>query len=236
VGVPLDVIANKQMRGRDWSGPPELRKKTKPAIQIAREVWARQGIRGFYKGYFLTLMHNAPMSAMVWGTFEHLHPHTRRLFKTLRRTFSSPSSSSGPASSSTSPVLGPDGLPVKLHPSLIKWDLQELLMVGLSAGTAGGVAATFTLPLDVIKTRLQASRDHTATVRSTWRQLIAERGWSGLHAGLSARLASAVSSAALLMMCFEALKRATIREDAEPDVHALVQQHQQLKQQLKQQS
>jgi len=219
VGVPLDVIANKQMRGRDWHAlPPDARRSAKPALQIAREVWQRQGVRGFYKGYFLTLMHNAPMSAMVWGTFEHLHPQTRRMFKMLGRAL-------WPAAPAT-----PDQ-PAKLHPSLIKWDVKELMMVGLSAGTAGGIASTCTLPLDVVKTRLQASRDPSATVRSTWRALLAERGWRGLHAGLSARLASAVPTSALLMMCFEALKRATIREDAEPDVQKLAQQRQQLKQQ-----
>ncbi len=91
------------------------------------------------------------------------------------------------------------------------------------------------LILDVLKTRLQTSRDPAATVRSTWQRLLAERGRAGLLSGLSPRLASAVPTSALLMVCFEALKRATIRVDAEPNVPLLVQQHQQQKQQKQQQ-
>jgi hypothetical protein len=205
----LDNIATKQMRGHDYS-QTEKPKRCKPALQIAREVWQRQGIRGFYKGYFLTLMHNAPMSALVWGTYENLHPHTRKVANTLRNWVTSMMPGSREPRIVVDSAGHPHSLPNRLHPSLIKWDWVELVSVGISAGTAGAVASTCTLPLDVIKTRLQASRDPTATVRSTWRTLLAERGWAGLHSGLSARLASSVPTSALLMVCFEVLKRSII--------------------------
>jgi solute carrier family 25 protein 44 len=160
-------------------------------------------------GYWLTLMHNAPLSAMVWGTYGSVHPLLRQVTERVHR-FLSPASASDPT---------------RLHPALRKWDALELGTVFISAGVSAAVASTVTLPLDVIKVRLQASRDPQATVRSTWRALIAERGILGLSSGLNARLASAVPTSALLMVTFEALKRATIRADAEPHPMQLQQHH-----------
>ena len=63
LGVPLDVVSAKQMRGppptpttatatataaATESAPPPPRNK--PAFEIAKKVWATQGIKGFYKG------------------------------------------------------------------------------------------------------------------------------------------------------------------------------------------
>lgn len=149
------------------------------------------------------------MSALVWGSFGSIHPVLRDAVESLRATLSSSSSSAAS--------------PPRLHPALRKWDLQELSCVFVSAGCSAAVAASCTVPLDVIKTRLQASRDKHATVRSTLRALLAERGWIGLTSGLNARLASAMPTSALLMVAFECLKRATIRADAEPDAAQLYQ-------------
>ena len=165
------------------------------------------------KGYWLTLMHNAPMSALVWGTYGSIHPVLRDAVESLR----------GRLSAATSVGSSSGSKPPRLHPALRKWDLQELATVFVSAGCSAAVAASVTVPLDVIKTRLQASRDRHATVRSTFSSLLAERGWLGLTSGLNARLASAMPTSALLMVAFECLKRATIRADAEPEAAQLYQ-------------
>ena len=47
LGVPLDVVSAKQMRGHDarfdGEGPP----RNMPALEVAKKVWAKQGIAGF---------------------------------------------------------------------------------------------------------------------------------------------------------------------------------------------
>lgn len=158
-------------------------------------------------------MHNAPMSALVWGTYGSIHPVLRDAVESLR----------GRLSAATASASAPSNAPPRLHPALRKWDLQELATVFVSAGCSAAVAASVTVPLDVIKTRLQASRDRHATVRSTIRSLLQERGWLGFTSGLNARLASAMPTSALLMVAFECLKRATIRADAEPEQTQLYQ-------------
>jgi hypothetical protein len=71
LGVPLDVIANKQMVGRTFTyttdpttqnghaNQPQQQQppKSKHAFQIIQKIWRKQGIRGFYKGIFTLQQH-----------------------------------------------------------------------------------------------------------------------------------------------------------------------------------
>ncbi|KAJ3165893.1 hypothetical protein HDU88_003768 [Geranomyces variabilis] len=44
-------------------------------VEVAQGVWARQGWRGFYKGFGITVARSAPTSAMIFATYELLSRH-----------------------------------------------------------------------------------------------------------------------------------------------------------------
>jgi hypothetical protein len=62
-------------------------------------------------------------------------------------------------------------------------------------------------PSDVIKTRLQVQGGVGATISSTVRHLLAERGVAGLASGWYSRILVVAPQATIMMSAVEALKR-----------------------------
>jgi len=92
--------------------------------------------------------------------------------------------------------------------------LSEGLQVELLAGgTAGGLAAAVTTPLDVVKTRLQLSGFNpsdglqTSSVRAMMRRIVREEGMRSLWRGLQPRVMFHVPSAAVCWGTYETCKR-----------------------------
>lgn len=48
----------------------EGRTKTEITKAIAREIYTRDGFRGFYRGYFASLTTYVPNSALWWGFYQ----------------------------------------------------------------------------------------------------------------------------------------------------------------------
>ena len=257
MGVPLDVIQNNQMKQDSAAIGGHRRRR---ALDVIREVREKSGISGFYRGYWVTLMQNAPMSALVWFTFAEIHPRLSKLPIAAKQWIStisstSPSTALTPPPSST-PIIPPSiTLPPTIHhhsptpplntsslsttfpssssssvsssPHLSshhdhlpgKWDVTELGVVFVSAALAGGFASVMTLPLDVLRTRLQTSMNPNATVVSTFHDIRQQRGWSGFMSGSRPRLFGQAMSAATLMTVYEILKRVCLREDDQHDGH-----------------
>lgn len=90
----------------------------------------------------------------------------------------------------------------------------------LAGGTAGGLAAAVTTPLDVVKTRLQLAGVHAAATSSsrhdpprasalvpTLRQMVREEGLHSLLRGIQPRVLFHVPSAAICWGTYETFKR-----------------------------
>lgn len=97
-------------------------------------------------------------------------------------------------------------------------DSSQLSMPAIAtcAASAGGIAATCTTPLDVIKTRWQTQGDrHISSLRaapvysSAWdaaKSIAVKEGFSGFFRGVSARVLWILPSKAITMTTFEFLK------------------------------
>lgn len=96
---------------------------------------------------------------------------------------------------------------------------QDFAVAFLSGATSGFVAAIFTQPFDVIKTRLQAF-EHQTTSRSgisnakipkttmeVWRQIMQTEGAKGLMRGVSPRVAKVAPACGVMISCFELVAR-----------------------------
>ena len=64
------------------------------------------------------------------------------------------------------------------------------------------VSHTLTLPLDVLKTRIQC-RDEPAAIGTVLRGLLNEAGWGGLYSGILPRLLSAVPRSVCTVLVYE---------------------------------
>lgn len=96
---------------------------------------------------------------------------------------------------------------------------QDFAIAFLSGATSGFVAAIFTQPFDVIKTRLQAFEHQTVsrsgavsanipkTTMQVWRQIMQTEGAKGLMRGVSPRIAKVAPACGVMISCFELVAR-----------------------------
>eukprot|EP00802_Teleaulax_amphioxeia_P017607 Tamp_17769.p1 GENE.Tamp_17769~~Tamp_17769.p1 ORF type:complete len:386 (-),score=71.68 Tamp_17769:212-1264(-) len=62
VVVPVDIVSQKQMMMSKVRQPPSM-------IHLSREILAREGAMGFYRGFFASVMVYAPSSAIWWSSY-----------------------------------------------------------------------------------------------------------------------------------------------------------------------
>jgi len=83
----------------------------------------------------------------------------------------------------------------------------------LSGATAGGIASALTIPLDVVKTRLQTQATLPLEERrfhgifSTLKTIYREEGMTGLTRGLGPRLAYVIPASSVTFACYEQYKK-----------------------------
>jgi solute carrier family 25 protein 44 len=63
LGVPIDVVTQRVQ----VTGKPNGR-----AIGVAQTLWRREGLRGFYRGYWASIAVFAPTSAFWWGSYSYI--------------------------------------------------------------------------------------------------------------------------------------------------------------------
>jgi solute carrier family 25, member 44 len=169
---------------------PSLR-KSELAFQIAREIFRRDGIFGYYRGYTASLLAYVPNSALWWA-FYHFYQgkyfaiifynheiylfliFTDELFKVL------------PANTS--------------H-----------LFIQCVAGSLGGFTTTIiTNPLDIIRARLQVQRLNSfyRAAFELWR----EEKFQMFFKGLSARLVQSAAFSFSIILGYETIKRISVND------------------------
>src|SRR5690242_13467774 len=96
------------------------------------QIYKKEGMRGYYRGFGATLMTNVPASAIWWSTYEYFKEFfSEHVFRSTHYT------------SDTSENQDQDVMVVSQHKGA-QW----------CAGLVAGVTMTFlTNPMDVIKTR-----------------------------------------------------------------------------------
>ncbi|GAB0493418.1 hypothetical protein MMPV_004700 [Pyropia vietnamensis] len=157
-----------------------------------REVWAREGIRGFYRGWTATCVRDVPYSMLEFGLYGQFKRVARGL---LARREGHPTH--GPAAVAT---------PVRLSAK------QEWLIGGL----AGGCTGFLTTPLDVAKTRLMTQvhlpvEQQSRGILQALSRVVASDGLPGIFCGGSARVAWLIPFTAVFFGVHEASKRALLR-------------------------
>ncbi|XP_078431631.1 mitochondrial carrier protein MTM1-like isoform X2 [Wolffia australiana] len=97
----------------------------------------------------------------------------------------------------------------------------SVLGANFSAGfVAGSIAAAFTCPLDVVKTRRQIERDPSKALSTTTRQMLTdvwrESGARGLFTGVGPRVARAGPSVGIVVSFYEVVKHVLHQRHSSP--------------------
>ncbi|CAM9384822.1 unnamed protein product [Pylaiella littoralis] len=155
-------------------------RKNITAREVARQVYAESGLRGFYRGFGVSVLQFAPTSAIWWAAYG---VYSRAIVRAL------------------------GNLPAPL-PTLTAQ--QRQVGGQAAAGFCTGMTTVLiTNPLDVLRTRLQVEGrqgDHR-TLASEYRILMAESGPKGLMRGLGPRILAMAPASVLVVSVYELIKR-----------------------------
>lgn len=197
--VPFDVISQHIMvlgmnaHGQHINplGIKTTAKKSELAIRIAREIFRRDGLTGYYRGYTASLLAYVPNSALWWG-FYHVYQgqlvHLSTSIRELSHSF-----------------LLADEL-IKVLPSN-----TSHLFIQCIAGAFGGFTTTIiTNPLDIIRARLQVQRldSFGRAAQALW----TEEKFHMFFKGLSARLVQSAAFSFSIILGYETIKRISVHE------------------------
>ncbi|KAE9595266.1 putative mitochondrial carrier protein [Lupinus albus] len=180
VFVPIDVVSQKLMV-QGYSGHAQY----SGGLDVARKILKSDGIRGFYRGFGLSVVTYSPSSAVWWASYGSSQ---RIIWRFLGHG-----------------IEYDKGTP----------SLQKILLVQASGGIiAGATSSCITTPLDTIKTRLQVmSYEKKSTVKQVVKDLINEDGWKGFYRGFGPRFFSISAWGTSMILTYEYLKRlCTIEE------------------------
>ncbi|CAM9967198.1 unnamed protein product [Ascophyllum nodosum] len=160
------------------------------AQDVAREVYRESGLRGFYRGFGVSVLQFAPTSA-IWWTAYGLYS------KVFIRALAN---------------FNPPQLPAFTGE-------QRKIGAQAAAGFCTGMTTVvLTNPLDVLRTRLQVEgrRGDKMTILSEYRALIAESGPGGLMRGLVPRMMAMAPASVLILSVYELIKRLSRKVPTSP--------------------
>lgn len=146
-------------------------------LHAVRDIHLHHGIAGFFKGWGVTFLRDAPNA----GLYVLFYEKSKDI---MCRIMGSQSSGTDLLNASTSAVIN-----------------------STSAVFSAGMATTITGPFDTIKTRVQLDPVKYDSVIKTVRCIIQEEGFKGLFDGLSLRLARKAMSAGISWCIYEELVR-----------------------------
>jgi solute carrier family 25 protein 38 len=156
-----------------------------PSLWAAtRDVWAKNGWRGFFSGFGATAVRDAPYA----GLYVLFYEAGKRRLKALMSTPAHEASSSG---SSSSNGAGESSVTINF----------------VSGVFAAGLATALTNPFDAIKTRLQLRPERYGNMVRAGRRMLQEEGWRCMFDGLGLRMGRKGMSSALAWTVYEELVR-----------------------------
>ncbi|KAG0626050.1 hypothetical protein M758_2G098800 [Ceratodon purpureus] len=185
VWTPIDVVSQRLMVQGGRGG---LATDYRGGIDAFRTILKRDGPRGLYRGFGLSVATCAPSNALWWASYCMIQ---RSLWTTICNQINRGEN---------------------FEPSSV----MLVGVQGFSASLASGVSAVLTTPLDTLKTRLQVLKDDSGrrpTLRQTLNTLVAEGGWTGFYRGIGPRWASMSMSATTMIITYEFLKRMSTKPE-----------------------
>ncbi len=149
----------------------------------------------------------------AWGASDSLHtqahdPSTASTQTSEQPTLPQPANQPSPTAAAAAAPPSPATPPTH----------AQLVMANLVAGSlAGTVAAAATTPFDVVKTRMQLSTVGAPRQERMWsvlRQVIRQQGVQGLFVGVGPRAARCAPACAIVIACYEVLKKVLAEPNA----------------------
>jgi solute carrier family 25 (mitochondrial S-adenosylmethionine transporter), member 26 len=172
--------------GSGWLCPAEVVKQQLQANlfdntgQAVSQIWRQEGVRGFYRGYWNSLMRDVPFRVAQLTTYEVAKSFYLR-FKRSRR--------SQHLFWGTS-----DGAPLELSPA-------ESAVLG---GVAGCFSTLLTQPMDVMRTLMMTnSAAYGNSMVTCLKTVLQQNGIRGIYTGLVPRLAYVAPSVAIFFIAYE---------------------------------
>lgn len=167
VRVPYEIVKMRSQTRIVQQGATNKPNKIVTNMSIVRDIIAKEGAKGFYRGFSSTIMRDLPFSALQFPLWErmklnHLKKHKR------------------PVTATESAYYG---------------------------SIAGAIAAFITTPLDVAKTRIMLAEKNeslaSGKVVSALKEVLNDRGVSGLFAGVVPRVLWISVGAAIFLGSYE---------------------------------
>ncbi|KAJ7966384.1 solute carrier family 25 member 44-like [Quillaja saponaria] len=201
VWTPIDVVSQRLMVqgsnrscGSKGNIPANVHSGYyRNGLDAFRKILYADGMRGFYRGFGISILTYAPSNAVWWTSYSVIH-------RLIWGGFGCHMGKKDESALANGYGFRPDSKAM-------------VAVQGLSAVMASGVSALITMPLDTIKTRLQVldteenGRRRPLTVMQTVRNLVREGGLAACYRGLGPRWASMSLSATTMITTYEFLKR-----------------------------
>ncbi|XP_076924184.1 uncharacterized protein LOC143586543 [Bidens hawaiensis] len=183
VWTPIDVVSQRLMVQGVKDGF-----KYNGGIDAFRQIVCKDGIRGLYRGFGLSIVTYAPSNAVWWASYSLAH---RAIWDRVSSHLKKYEHGGGGGGGGFRPDL--------------------VAVQAASAAMASGVSVMVTMPLDTIKTRLQVldceGYNGKVGLRQTLRKLINEGGLSACYRGLGPRWISVSMSTTIMVTTYEFLKK-----------------------------
>lgn len=156
----------------------------------ARDITAREGLRGFFAGFGATAIRDAPYA----GLYVLFYEQSKRRLSALY--LASPSSAAGNPSQS-----------------------KTAAGINFASGVVSGiVCSVISNPFDAVKTRIQLQPDRYRNMVHAARRMVGEEGVRALWDGLALRMSRKAMSSALAWTVYEELiRRAEVSLSADKD-------------------
>jgi solute carrier family 25 protein 39/40 len=163
------------------------------ALSLAKQIVSQGKVSHLWTGLGPTLFRDVPFSSIYWGLYEF----TKHQLVTKRKI----------DNESQMRHTMKDGS----NPKVIRTFYDTFLIPFISGATAGAVAATVTVPFDVIKTRMQMDVDQhgrkTLSAFQLLRQVAQNEGIRGLMKGAVPRATRVAPACAIMISSYELFSR-----------------------------
>ncbi|KAL9651250.1 hypothetical protein ABK040_006251 [Willaertia magna] len=156
--------------------------KNTNVIKSMLEIIQKEGVKGLYSGYSASIARDVPYSALQFFLYEVLK---KKVIYWNHNTKN-------------------QNISKNIHDEMNNINFLQTIVIG---GIAGGTAAIFTNPMDVLKTRLQANNSVNTYGNKKMvplaRDLIKYEGYKCFYAGALPRVIWVTSYTAIIFACFE---------------------------------
>ncbi|KAF2018844.1 solute carrier family 25 member 38 [Aaosphaeria arxii CBS 175.79] len=159
-------------------------------VSATRDIWAREGVRGFFAGFGATAVRDAPYAGLYVVFYEQSKRRLSRLATRIEEKAGGNAAGDG----------GVEGAG--------KLSSSTAAGINFMSGVmAAGLGTTLTNPFDAIKTRLQLMPGRYTNMVVAAKRMLAEEGVRSLFDGLGIRIARKAVSSALAWTVYEELIR-----------------------------